>query len=143
MSTAHAGANRAAQLWRTLAVAGPLVTDMDHRQLARDSLFLMAEVRLVGSEAAYRVKVRNLSAFGMMAEGPMTVQRGSNIEIKLRNLGWVQGVVAWIQDNRFGIALMKEIDPKLARAPLVAGESAPHFVKPPKTIFGTGPMRKV
>lgn len=119
------------------------MTDMDHRQLARDSLFLMAEVRLVGSEAEYRVKVRNLSARGMMAEGPMTVQRGSQIEVNLRNLGWVQGVVAWIQDNRFGIALMTEIDPKLARAPLVIGEGTPRFVKAPISFHGIGPLRKV
>ncbi len=127
----------------TLAVAGPLVTDMDHRQLSRDSLFLMAEVRLVGSEAEYRVKVRNLSAGGMMAEGPMTVQRGSQVEVNLRNIGWVQGVVAWIHDNRFGIALLNEIDPKLARAPLVIGEGTPRFVKPPISFHGGGPMRKV
>lgn len=127
----------------TLIVAGLPVADIDHRQLARDSLFLMAEVRLVGSEAQYRVKVRNLSAGGMMAEGPMTVQRGSQIEVNLRNIGWVQGVVAWIQDNRFGIALINEIDPKLARAPLVAGEGTPRFVKPPISFHGTGPLRKV
>lgn len=127
----------------TLIVAGLLVADIDHRQLARDSLFLMAEVRLVGSEAQYRVKVRNLSAGGMMAEGPMTVQRGSQIEVNLRNIGWVQGVVAWIQDNRFGIALINEIDPKLARAPLVAGEGTPRFVKPPISFHGIGPLRKV
>ena len=119
------------------------MADMDHRQLSRDSLFLMAEVRLVGSEAEYRVKVRNLSAGGMMAEGPMTVQRGSQVEVNLRNIGWVQGVVAWIQDNRFGIALLKEIDPKLARAPMVVGEGTPRIVKPPISFHGTGPMRKV
>ncbi len=127
----------------TLTVAGPLVADTDHRQLARDSLFLMAEVRLVGSASEYRVKVRNLSAGGMMAEGPMTVQRGSQIEVNLRNIGWVQGVVAWIQDNRFGIALINEIDPKLARAPLVIGEGTPRFVKPPISTHNTGPLRKV
>lgn len=124
-------------------MAGLVVADIDHRQLARDSLFLMAEVRLVGSEAQYRVKVRNLSAGGMMAEGPMTVQRGSQIEVNLRNIGWVQGVVAWIQDNRFGIALINEIDPKLARAPLVSGEGTPRFVKPPISFHGNGPLRKV
>lgn len=127
----------------TLTVAGPLVADLDHRQLSRDSLFLMAEVRLSGSGAEYRVKVRNLSAGGMMAEGAVTVQRGSQIEVNLRNIGWVQGVVAWIQDNRFGIALMKEIDPKLARAPLTVGEGTPRFVKPPISFHRKGPVRKV
>ena len=143
MSITRAGAYGAPQSWGTLAVAGPLVTDMDHRQLARDSLFLMAEVRLVGSEAEYRVKVRNLSAGGMMAEGPMTVQRGSNIEVNLRNLGWVQGVVAWIQDNRFGIAFIEEVDPKTARAPVGDGPSTPRFVKPVMSGQAVGPLRKI
>jgi hypothetical protein len=116
---------------------------MDHRNVGRDSLFLMAEVRLTGAQAVHRVKVRNLSAGGMMAEGHLAVQRGSSIEVNLRNIGWVQGVVAWIQDNRFGIALANEVDPKLARAPLVVGDSTPRFVKPPISMFGTGPLRKV
>lgn len=116
---------------------------MNHRHLLRDSFFLMAEVRLLGSTAEYRVKVRNLSAGGMMAEGQLAMQRGSHIEVNLRNIGWVQGVVAWIQDNRFGIALVQEIDPKLARASMLPGESTPRFVKPPISIHGVGPVRKV
>jgi hypothetical protein len=31
-------------------------------------------------------------------------------------VGWVAGAVAWVQDNRFGIAFDAQIDPKLARA---------------------------
>jgi len=116
---------------------------MDHRQLGRDSLFLLAEVRLVGTEAEHRVKVRNLSAGGMMAEGPMKVVRGTNVEVNLRNIGWVEGVVAWIQDNRFGIAFIDEVDPKLARAPVGEGAGTPRFVKPPISTFNLGPMRKI
>jgi hypothetical protein len=44
------------------------VTDIDHRQLGRDSLFLMADLRLDGQDGEHRVRVRNLSAGGMMAE---------------------------------------------------------------------------
>ena len=51
----------------------------------------------------------------------------------MRNLGWVEGSVAWRQDNRFGIAFAEEIDPKLARA-AVAGEEAdfqaPRYTRP-------------
>lgn len=119
------------------------MTDMDHRQLGRDSLFLLAEVRLVGTEAEHRVKVRNLSAGGMMAEGPMRVQRGTNVEVNLRNIGWVEGVIAWIQDNRFGIAFIDEVDPKLARAPVGETKETPRFIKPPIAQFNVGPMRKI
>lgn len=115
---------------------------IDHRQLGRDSLFLMAEVRLAGSEAEHRVKVRNLSAGGMMAEGAMKVLRGTPVEVNLRNIGWADGVVAWIQDNRFGIAFIEEVDPKLARAPVGTGPSTPRFVKPAISTH-VGPLRKI
>lgn len=118
------------------------MTSTDHRQLGRDSLFLMAEVRLAGAEAEHRVKVRNLSAGGMMAEGAMKVLRGTPVEVNLRNIGWVDGVVAWIQDNRFGIAFIEEVDPKLAREPVGTGPSTPRFVKPP-IATQAGPLRKI
>lgn len=89
----------------------------EHRQIARDSLFVMAELRVDGLPGEHRVRVRNLSAGGLMAEGPLTVQRGQMVTIKLRNLGWVEGSVAWVQESRFGIAFRTEIDPKIARAP--------------------------
>ena len=116
---------------------------MDHRQLGRDSLFLLAEVRLVGTEVEHRVKVRNLSAGGMMAEGDMKVLRGTRVEVNLRNIGWVEGAVAWIQDNRFGIAFVEDVDPKLARAPVGEGPSTPRFVKPVFSNVHAGPLRKI
>ena len=117
------------------------MTELDHRQVGRDSLFLMADVRLAGAGDEHRVKVRNLSGGGMMAEGQMKVTRGAKLDINLRNIGWVPGVVAWIQDNRFGIAFMEEIDPKLAREPINANivDTTPRFVKP--VISRTDPTR--
>ena len=91
--------------------------DNEHRQIARDSLFVMAELRVDGLPGEHRVRVRNLSAGGLMAEGPLPVQPGQMVTISLRNLGWVEGLVAWVQDSRFGIAFRKDIDPKIARAP--------------------------
>lgn len=126
-----------------MGLAEPLVTHIDHRHIGRDSLFLMAEVRLPESDAEHRIKVRNLSAGGMMAEGPVKVQRGTQIEVNLRNIGWVEGVVAWIQENRFGIAFHEEVDPKLARAQVGAGDSTPRFVKVPLGNSPIGPIRKI
>jgi hypothetical protein len=96
-------------------------TGMDeHRHLNRDSLFLMAELRVDGEGVEHRIKVRNLSAGGMMGEGPVRVTRGNIVDINIRNIGWVEGSIAWVQDNRFGIAFVEEIDPMLARAPLAS-----------------------
>ena len=93
------------------------MSNVDTRQVNRDSLFLLAQVRVDGQDEIYRVKVRNLSAGGMMAEGEAKVMRGALVHVELRNIGWVEGSVAWKQDNRFGIAFVDEIDPAVARAP--------------------------
>ncbi len=90
----------------------------DTRQVNRDSLFLLAQLRLDGRDDVYRVKVRNLSAGGMMAEGAVNVLRGQLVAVELRNIGWVNGTVAWKQDDRFGIAFIEEIEPTRARAAL-------------------------
>ncbi len=92
------------------------MSNVETRQVDRDSLFLLAQLRVDGQEQMYRVKVRNLSAGGMMAEGDVQVLRGALVEIELRNIGWVDGTVAWKQGNRFGIAFVDEIDPRVARA---------------------------
>ena len=107
------------------------MADNDHRQLSRDSLFLMAELRLSGQEALARVKVRNLSAGGMMAEGTVKAVRGTLIEVNIRNIGWIEGAIAWVHGDRCGIAFSEDIDPIVARAPVTVGEGTPRFVKPP------------
>ncbi|MDP3907854.1 PilZ domain-containing protein [Novosphingobium sp.] len=119
------------------------MSDNEHRQLARDSLFVMAELRIDGVGGEQRIRVRNLSSGGLMAEGDIRVQRGQLVWIKVRNIGWVEGSVAWVQDNRFGIAFREEIDPKVARAPMVAGEGTPRFVKPAMTFAPVGELRKI
>lgn len=115
----------------------------EHRQIARDSLFVLAEVRLDGVEGEQRVRVRNLSSGGLMAEGTFRVQRGQLCWVQIRNLGWVEGSVAWVQDTRFGIAFREEIDPSAARAPISTGESTPRYVRPPLSQFETGALRKI
>ena len=112
------------------------MSNVDTRQLSRDSLFLLAKLKVEGDVAGveYRVKVRNLSSGGMMAEGAAKVARGARVSVELRNIGWVEGSVAWKADDRFGIAFIDEIDPKLARANGPNGAAdpdTPRFVRPP------------
>ena len=99
------------------------MSNVDTRQVNRDSLFLLAQLRVDGQDALYRVKVRNLSAGGMMAEGDVKVMRGALVAVELRNIGWIDGSVAWKQDDRFGIAFVDEIDPRIARAPAPIAET--------------------
>jgi hypothetical protein len=116
------------------------MSQVDTRQLGRDSLFLLAQLRFEGQSETYRVKVRNLSSGGMMAEGALRVTQGASVQVELRNIGWVPGNVAWTADGRFGIAFAEEIDPKLARAPVSgAGDPASQrYARPPVTTPATG-----
>ncbi|MBW8785132.1 MAG: PilZ domain-containing protein [Novosphingobium sp.] len=103
----------------------------EHRQITRDSLFVLADLRVIGEPGEHRVKIRNLSPGGLMAEGEVKVQRGARVTIDIRNIGWVDGSVAWVQDSRFGIALTEEIDPKIARLNVGGGDGTPRFTRPP------------
>lgn len=101
------------------------MSNVDNRQVTRDSLFLLAQLKVDGQDAVHRVKVRNLSAGGMMAEGDVKVVRGSLVSVELRNLGWIDGAVAWKQDDRFGIAFVDHIDTADVRAPAASQVPTP------------------
>lgn len=107
------------------------MTGVETRSEARDSLFLLADIRIEQQNETHRVRVRNLSDGGMMAEGHLRVKRGHRLDIGLRNIGQVQGSVAWVQDNRFGIAFDEEVDSQKARRPLQAGEDSPSGIVGP------------
>ena len=123
------------------------MSNVDTRQLSRDSLFVMAKVKVEEdtSGAEHQVKVRNLSSGGMMAEGSVKVARGSLVKVDLRNVGWVAGTVAWKQDDRFGIAFVEEIDAKAVRAPSASGADldTPRFVRPPLKVPEASKLRKI
>ncbi|WP_325063810.1 PilZ domain-containing protein [Pseudoblastomonas halimionae] len=120
-----------------------MMQDIDKRDRERDSLFLMAEIRLRGETELQRVRVRNLSKGGMMAEGNPVPERGQSLSVNLRNVGWTDGTVAWVQDSRFGIAFAREIDPKKARAPVGGGDGTPRYTRPVLEKGDTGALRKL
>lgn len=124
---------------------GELMVESEKRQIARDSLFLLADLRLDGLEGEYRIKVRNLSARGMMGEGAVRVVPGTMVSVNIRNVGWVDGAIAWVQENRFGVAFSNDIDPKLARTPVGLSEdpAPPHTRRGPPPASGSGGLRKV
>ena len=117
---------------------------MEQRHISRDSLFVMAGLRLPGRDRELRVKIRNLSPGGLMAEGDLRVALGMPVEVEIRNLGWVPGSVAWVQENRFGIAFAEEIDPLVARAP-AATDSPEFLLRRPKVVSARDPrlVRKI
>lgn len=101
------------------------MTGVETRTVSRDSLFLLANVRVEQESEQHRVRVRNLSDGGMMGEGTMRVKRGNRVEVELRNVGKIGGNVAWVQDQRFGISFDEEIDSAMARKPAREGTIDP------------------
>ncbi|MBX3595528.1 PilZ domain-containing protein [Sphingomonas sp.] len=98
------------------------------RGTARDSLLLAAMLKVAGGEAV-QVRVRNLSAGGLMAEYAERVEIGTPVQVDVRGVGWVDGRIAWATDGRIGIAFDHDIDPMAARKPVTTKPAS--LEKPP------------
>lgn len=88
------------------------------RDGGRDSLLLVAALKLAAMALPVTVRIRNLSSGGLMAEYVGRADIGDVAEIDVRGIGPVRGRVAWIAEGRMGIAFDTEIDPKRARKPV-------------------------
>lgn len=101
------------------------------RHQNRDSLFLVAQFRQSNQRDVVRqVRIRNLSAGGLMAEITDPIPQGAAVEFDVRGIGWIPGRVAWSVAGRIGVAFDHPIDPVLARKPVTGGVRAPLVVKP-------------
>lgn len=106
------------------------MTSLDTRSVDRDSMFLMADIVFDPGLPGERVKVRNLSAGGMMIEGEIKLTRGARVAIELRNIGAIAGTVVWVRSPRYGIAFEEEIDPRKARSEVFGGpRQAPIYAR--------------
>lgn len=88
------------------------------RSEPRASMFLQSTVRHLATGETSPLRVRNLSAGGLMADCPGLFARGDPIEIELRGIGFQRGKIAWTATNRIGVAFEKPINPALARRPV-------------------------
>ena len=114
------------------------------RGMNRDSLLLKAILRFPNGTDERVVRIRNLSAGGLMAEVPIKVSRGERIEINLHSIGWVTGHIAWVTDGRVGIAFDHPINPKAARKPIGVSElEIPPYLKKLNAKTIPGKIRRV
>ncbi len=93
----------------------------------RNSLFVMGRLKIAGRDEELSVRVRNVSAGGLMAELPEPVPPDSAMQIELRGLGWVAGRVAWQTEGRAGIAFDRPIDPQLVLKPAPSRKGSMRF----------------
>jgi len=114
---------------------GPTSVDEEVAALSRaadrDSLFMQARVAIAGHAEPVQVRVRNLSAGGMLAESPVSVAQGMAVEVDLRNIGPVPGRIVWTGDKKFGIAFDRAINPQSVRR-----DVAPQKEEVPPTLAG-------
>lgn len=99
------------------------------REQSRESTFLSAILVFDGSPRKLTVRVRNVSAGGMMVDMTGQREKGAALTVELKNVGEIRGTVAWSTENRLGITFDEEIDPQLARYKPPAVE-APGYKRP-------------
>src|SRR3546814_7494286 len=113
---------------------GPVSVDEEvaalSRSADRDSLFMQAALTLSGRADPLIVRVRNLSAGGMLAETTVTnanVESGAAVEVELRNVGPVAGRVVWVGEGKLGIAFGRQINTLVVRRQVVRqSDMLPH-----------------
>lgn len=93
-------------------------TSAASRDGGRDSLLLVAPLKLDSMAVPVTVRIRNLSSGGLMAEFAGRADIGDAAEVDVRGIGPIAGRVAWVAEGRMGIAFDREIDPKRARKPV-------------------------
>ena len=107
------------------------------RSADRDSLFMQANLVWPGQTAPLVVRVRNLSAGGMLAEAPVRgIAQGATIEIELRNVGFVPGRIVWVGEGKFGIAFDHPVDPQAVRRQVVQKMEVPAHI----SALNNGPL---
>lgn len=99
------------------------------RSADRDSLFMQARIVLAGQSEPLVVRVRNLSAGGMLAEGKVRVSDGAAVEVELQNVGPVDGRVVWVGDGKFGIAFDQPVNPQAVRRQVVQKSDLPPHLR--------------
>lgn len=90
----------------------------------------MASLRTMHEELP--VKIRNISSGGAMIECMLAIEVEESVSIQVRNVGWVEGVIVWRNDNKYGVKFSKAIDPQSARVTVKSSDSAQRI-----TLSGT------
>ena len=114
---------------------GPVSLDEEVAALSRgadrDSLFMQAALAIPGHAEPVLVRVRNLSAGGMLAEVQGRIrglEQGGAVEVDLRNIGPVPGRIVWIGDGKFGVAFDRPVDPQAVRRQVVRKMEVPPHI---------------
>lgn len=117
------------------------------RGSSRQHVLLLAQLT-IDDGSHHRIRVRDLSAKGLRAEGDVSVTPGQLVEVDFGSAGRVSGVIVWRDNATFGVALEQEIEPAVVRRAAIkkceGSYEAPRFVRHLAQFEGVGgPSRKV
>jgi hypothetical protein len=87
-------------------------TERQHRY----SVMLTGRIRRSHATNHMPIKVRNISAGGMMCECGYPARHDEAVEVELPRLGVVAGRIRWTSGSRIGIEFDGPVDPTLAWA---------------------------
>ena len=124
-----------------------MTTSGDTRCSSRQHVLLLAHLT-IDDGSTHRIRVRDLSAKGLRAEGDVSVTPGQLVEVDFGSAGRLSGVIVWHENATFGIALEQEIDPAVVRRATIqkceGSYEAPRFVRHLAQLENScGPNRKV
>lgn len=91
----------------------------------RDRILLLARLCVEDDAEIYAIRIRDLSAGGMRAQFSGRPLGRTKVAVEIRNLGWVEGRVAWQNADTIGVRFDKPIDPEKARISVTGAYQAP------------------
>ena len=81
----------------------------NRRESARHRVLLVREIQTEGMAEPVRIRVRDISARGMMAEASVRMQEGERLILHLADGGQVAGAVLWVRGLSFGIIFESDL----------------------------------
>lgn len=94
------------------------MTALETRAVTRERVLMFAQMIVASSSEQHRVRIRDLSAQGVQAEGDVEVQLGEQVEVDFGAAGKVTGLVARRDGLVLGLRLEQEIEPDAVRRAL-------------------------
>ena len=124
------------------------MSPLETRGVTRERVLMLATMTVANGPEQHRVRIRDLSAQGVQAEGDLVAQPGEQVEIDFAAAGKARGVVAWRDGKVLGLELEQEIEPDVVRRAIIASDEDGY--RPPWYVRGLarereciGPTRKV
>lgn len=108
--------------------------DESKRSAKRDSLFILAELSAMNGTPIASIRVRNLSATGLMADCTAPLAENDRVMVALRGIDPVSATVSWVKGGRVGLQFEREIEPQAVRRSVGSSGKRPGGV----TSFNSG-----